>query len=216
MRNIVCLISGRGSNLHAVLAAARADNWEQALDCRVARVISNRADAAGLAIARDFGVATEVVPHTAFTSRAAFEATLIEAIDKHAPILVVLAGFMRVLTAQFVDHYVGRLINIHPSLLPAFPGLDTHRQALAAGTKVHGCTVHFVSTEVDGGPIIAQAAVRVRADDTEETLAARVLTQEHRLLPRCIAWYCAGNLRLEDGRVIARGLSADAQSVLAP
>jgi len=216
MRNIVCLISGRGSNLQAVLRAARAETWEQTLDCRVAGVISNRADAAGLAIAREFGVATETVPHTAYASRAAFEAALMQAIDKHGPILVVLAGFMRVLTAQFVGRYAGHLINVHPSLLPAFPGLATHRQALAAGVKVHGCTVHFVSNEVDGGPIVAQAAVGVRADDTEETLAARVLAQEHRLLPRCVGWFCAGKLRLEHGRVITRGLGADAQSVLAP
>jgi len=215
MRNIVCLISGRGSNMEAILHAARDEDWGQALACRVACVISNRADAAGLAIASAAGVTTEIVPHAAFASRDAFEAALGEAIDQHAPILVVLAGFMRVLTAKFVDHYAGRLINIHPSLLPAFPGLATHRQALAAGVKLHGCTVHFVSSEVDGGPIIAQAVVGVRIGDNEESLAARVLAQEHRLLPRCVRWFCEGKVRLEQGRVIARELGADAQAVLA-
>ena len=215
MRNIVCLISGRGSNLEAILRCARAQNWEQSLAARVAGVISNRAAAAGLAIARGFGVATQIVPHGEFASRAAFDAALIDAIDAYAPMLIVLAGFMRVLTPPLVDHYAGRLINIHPSLLPAFPGLATHRQALAAGVKVHGCTVHFVSNEVDGGPIIAQAAVQVRGDDTEASLAARVLAQEHQLLPRCVRWFCEGRIRLVDGRVVARDLEADAQAVLA-
>ncbi len=215
MRNIVCLISGRGSNLDAILRRAREENWAQALDARVAGVISNRADAAGLQCARAAGVATRVIAHGDFAAREAFDAALAEAIDALDPALVVLAGFMRVLTPRFVDHYAGRLINIHPSLLPAFPGLHTHRQALAAGVKVHGCTVHFVSNEVDGGPIIAQAAVKVHAGDTEDSLAARVLAQEHRLLPRCVRWFCEGRIRLEAGHVVARGLDADAQSVLA-
>jgi phosphoribosylglycinamide formyltransferase-1 len=215
MRNIVCLISGRGSNLEAILRSARQQRWEEALNARIACVISNRAEAAGLAIARDFGIATEIVPHASFASREAFESALIKAIDAQAPILVVLAGFMRVLTAPFVDHYAGRLINIHPSLLPAFPGLATHRRALAAGVKVHGCTVHFVSNEVDGGPIIAQGAVRVLGGDTEDSLAARVLAQEHLLLPRCVRWVCEGKVRLDQGRVVTRDLEAGAQSVLA-
>jgi phosphoribosylglycinamide formyltransferase-1 len=215
MRNIVCLISGRGSNLQAILCSARQQQWAQVLDARVAGVISNRTDAAGLAIARDFDVATEIVPHAAFASRDAFESALIRAIDTHAPILVVLAGFMRVLTARFVDHYTGRLINIHPSLLPAFPGLATHRQALVAGVKVHGCTVHFVSNQVDGGPIIAQAAVRVLDGDTEESLAARVLAQEHVLLPCCVRWLCESKVRLEHGRVVTHELKPGVQSVLA-
>ena len=215
MRNIVCLISGRGSNLEAILRSARQQRWEEALNARIACVISNRAEAAGLAIARDFGIATEIVPHASFASREAFDAALIAVIDAQAPILVVLAGFMRVLTAPFVDHYAGRLINIHPSLLPAFPGLATHRQALAAGVKVHGCTVHFVSNEVDGGPIIAQAAVRVLDGDTEDSLASRVLAQEHLLLPRCVRWVCEGKVRLDQGRVVTRDLEAGAQSVLA-
>ena len=201
MRNIVCLISGRGSNLAALLAAARDECWEASLDARIAAVISNRPDAAGLAIAAAAGVPTRVVPHAAHASRDAFDQALIEAIDAHAPALVVLAGFMRVLTSRFVAHYAGRLVNIHPSLLPAFPGLATHRQALAAGVRVHGATVHFVSPEVDGGAIIAQVAVPVRAGDTEESLAARVLAQEHRLLPRCVRLLLAGAVRLQDGRV---------------
>jgi phosphoribosylglycinamide formyltransferase-1 len=215
MRNIVCLISGRGSNLDAILRCAREEDWERALDVRIAGVISNRADAAGLAVARRFGVGTTVVPHTAYASRAEFEAALTQTIDALDPVLVVLAGFMRVLTEGFVAHYAQRLINIHPSLLPAFPGLDTHRRVLAAGAKVHGCTVHFVSGEVDGGPIIAQAAVRILAQDTEETLAARVLTQEHLLLPRCVRWICEGRVQIEGRRVVAPGLAADAQSILA-
>lgn len=215
MRNIVCLISGRGSNLDAILRCARDENWAQTLDARVAGVISNRADAAGLQVARAAGVAMHVIAHGDFASRETFDAALTKAIDAYDPALVVLAGFMRVLTPRFVDRYAGRLINIHPSLLPAFPGLHTHRQALAAGVKVHGCTVHFVSNEVDGGPIIAQAAVKVHADDTEDSLAARVLAQEHRLLPRCVRWFCEGRIRLEGRRVIAHELSADAQSVFA-
>ncbi len=215
MRNIVSLISGRGTNLEAILRTAREEDWPRALDARVACVISNRADAAGLAIARESAIGTTVVPHAAYSSRDEFESALVKVIDAHAPILVVLAGFMRVLTAGFVSRYAGRLINIHPSLLPAFPGLATHRQALAAGVKVHGCTVHFVSNEVDGGPIIAQAAVRVHADDTEESLGARVLEQEHVLLPRCVRWICEGKVSLERGRVVTRGLDADCQSLLA-
>ncbi len=215
MRNIVCLISGRGSNLEAILRCARAEDWARMLEARVACVISNRANAAGLAFARDAGVPARVIAHGDFASREAFEAALADAIDADAPALVVLAGFMRVLTPRFVDRYQGRLINIHPSLLPLFPGLHTHRRALEAGVKVHGCTVHFVSGEVDGGPIIAQAAVGVRADDTEDSLAARVLAQEHCLLPRCVRWICEGRIRLENGRVIARDLPADAQAALA-
>jgi phosphoribosylglycinamide formyltransferase-1 len=215
MRNIVCLISGRGSNLEAILRCARDEDWRRTLDARVALVISNHADAPGLAFARNAGVPTAVVSHTEHASRTAFEAALINVIDAHVPALVVLAGFMRVLTPDFVARYAGRLINIHPSLLPAFPGLGTHRQAIAAGVKVHGCTVHFVSNEVDGGPIIAQAAIKVLPDDTESALAARVLVQEHLLLPRCIRWICEGRVRLDDGRAIARDLPRGAQSVLA-
>lgn len=201
MKNIVCLISGRGSNLGALLHAAQAHDWERTLHARVVAVISNRSDAAGLALAREAGVATEVLDHRGFESREVFDTALADAIDVHQPTLVVLAGFMRVLTAPFVDRYRGRLINIHPSLLPAFPGLATHRQALDYGVRVHGATVHFVSHEVDGGTIIGQAVVPVRADDTEAALAARVLAQEHVLLPRCVRLILEGQVGLRDGRL---------------
>ncbi|MEW5880891.1 MAG: phosphoribosylglycinamide formyltransferase [Pseudomonadota bacterium] len=206
MKNIVCLISGRGSNLEALLRAARDERWESALAARVAAVVSNRAEAPGLAVARGFGVPARVIEHGRFASREAFDAALAEAIDAHAPALVVLAGFMRVLTPHFVEHYEGRLINIHPSLLPMFPGLATHRKALAAGVRVHGATVHFVSNDVDAGAIIAQAVVPVRPDDTEEALAARVLAQEHRLLPRCVRWVVEGRVRLARGRAVVEGV----------
>lgn len=206
MNNIVCLISGRGSNLEAILRTARDERWDRAADARVAAVVSNRAAAPGLAIAREFGVPVQVIEHGRFASREAFDAALVDAIDAHAPALVVLAGFMRVLTAHFVEHYEGRLINIHPSLLPMFPGLATHRKALAAGVRVHGATVHFVSNDVDAGAIIAQAAVPVHPDDTEEALAARVLAQEHRLLPRCVRWVVEGRVRLARGRAVVDGI----------
>ena len=192
MKNIVCLISGRGSNLEALLNAARVQDWGTALSAQVTAVISNRADAAGLNFARAAGIATTALDHRGFASRELFDTALADEIDAHNPTLVVLAGFMRVLTAPFVERYRGRLINIHPSLLPAFPGLATHRQALTAGVRVHGATVHYVSADVDAGAIIGQAVVPVRPDDTEDTLASRVLTQEHVLLPRC------GRLILED------------------
>lgn len=204
MRNIVCLISGRGSNLAALLDAAREDRWESTLDARIAAVISNRADSAGLARAHDAGLPALVIAHTAFPTRDAFDTALMEAIDAYSPALVVLAGFMRVLTGRFVGHYEGRLLNIHPSLLPAFPGLATHRQALAAGVRAHGATVHFVSHEVDCGAIVAQAVVPVRTGDTEETLAARVLEQEHRLLPACVRLVLEGSVRFEAGCVKTR------------
>lgn len=200
IKNIVCLISGRGSNLEALLAAAGAERWRDTLGAQIACVISNKADAAGLARAQAAGVPTRVLPHTAHSSREAFDRALMEAIDAHQPALVVLAGFMRVLTREFVAHYAGRLVNIHPSLLPSFPGLATHRQALAAGVRVHGATVHFVSSEVDGGAIIGQAVVPVHADDSEESLAARVLAQEHALLPRCVRLLLEGVVTLADGR----------------
>jgi len=188
----VILISGRGSNMQALLEAG--------LPVDFACVISNRPEAAGLAIAARHGVPTAVVDHRQHDGRAAFDAALAEEIDRHAPDLVILAGFMRVLTEDFVRHYANRLVNIHPALLPAFPGLDTHARALAAGVKLHGCTVHFVTPEVDAGPIIAQAAVPVLADDTPETLAARVLRQEHRLFPLAVRWLAEGRVRLrEDG-----------------
>jgi phosphoribosylglycinamide formyltransferase-1 len=201
MQNIVILISGRGSNLDAILAAARRGDWMGRHGARFAAVISNRPQAEGLALAAAQGVVTEVVDHTAYPSREAFDAALAERIDAHTPRWVLLAGFMRVLTADFVRRYEGRLVNIHPSLLPSFPGLATHRQALAAGVRVHGATVHFVSAAVDAGAILAQAVVPVAPDDDEASLAARVLAQEHRLYPRAVEALLAGAARFESGRV---------------
>jgi len=210
MKRIVCLISGRGSNLESILRTAESERWETEVPARVVAVIGNRADAPGLAIATAHGVPVTVIEHQRFASREAFDAKLAETIDGFAPDAVVLAGFMRVLSSAFVAHFAGRLMNIHPSLLPAFPGLATHRQALAAGVRVHGATVHFVSSEVDGGPIIAQAAVAVLPGDSEEALAARVLQREHVLLPRCVRWLCEGRVVLRDGRVVFRDLPDDA------
>ncbi|MFT4171715.1 MAG: phosphoribosylglycinamide formyltransferase [Rhodocyclaceae bacterium] len=197
MKNIVILISGRGSNMEAIVRA-------QPPGGRIAAVISNRPDAAGLDFAARHGIATEVVDHKAFAGREAFDAALAAAIDAHQPDLVVLAGFMRVLTAGFVDHYAGRLINIHPSLLPAFTGLDTHQRAIDAGVKVHGATVHFVTSQLDCGPIVAQAVVPVRADDDAASLAARVLALEHRIYPAAVGWFVQGRLSIEGSRVRVR------------
>ncbi len=208
MKNLVCLISGRGSNLEAILHAQRDQQWERRLQARVAAVISNRAQARGLSIAQAHGVDTHVIDHDDFASRAAFDAALGQMIDRYQPALVVLAGFLRVLTPEFVDRYRGALINIHPSLLPAFAGLHTHARALAAGVRVHGATVHFVAGELDAGPIIAQAALAVEPGEAEPCLAARVLALEHLLLPRCIGWLIEGKVRLEGRRVVTDGLGA--------
>jgi len=171
----------------AIVRRAQQDHWERRLGARVAAVLSNRADAGGLRFAQAQGIATAVLDHKAYPSREAFDAALMQAIDQHAPALVVLAGFMRILTPDFVQHYAGRLINIHPSLLPAFPGLHTHERAIQAGCRFAGATVHEVTAELDHGPILAQAVVPVLADDTPEALAARVLTQEHRIYPQAVA-----------------------------
>jgi phosphoribosylglycinamide formyltransferase-1 len=187
MKNIVILISGGGSNMAAIVRAAQRDNWRKTLDAQVAAVISNRPDAGGLAVAREQMIATDIVDHKRFENRDAFDAELAKVIDRRQPSLVVLAGFMRILTPAFVERYRGRLINIHPSLLPAFPGLHTHERAIEAGCKVAGATVHQVTSELDHGPILAQAAVPVLPGDTAKTLAARVLTQEHLIYPRAIA-----------------------------
>jgi phosphoribosylglycinamide formyltransferase-1 len=202
MKNLVILISGRGSNMVAIADACAAEGW----DARIAAVISNRGDAGGLAYARDHGIATAVVDHREFDGREAFDAALAQAIDGHAPDLIVLAGFMRILTPGFVNRYAGRMLNIHPSLLPAFPGLHTHRRAIEAGCKVAGTTVHVVTPELDHGPIVAQAVVAVRPDDTEDSLAARVLVMEHRLYPRAVRWWVEGALDYtNDGRIVHRG-----------
>jgi phosphoribosylglycinamide formyltransferase-1 len=193
--SIVVLISGRGSNMRALAEAG----------LPLAAVVSNRPDAQGLVYARSRGVATRVVDHTAYAGREAFDAALAATIDAYAPRLVVLAGFMRILTAGFVQRYAGRMLNIHPSLLPAFAGLDTHARALAAGVKAHGCTVHFVTPDLDQGPIVIQAVVPVRAADDAEALAARVLEQEHVVLPRAVRWFLDGRLAVEGGVVHVAG-----------
>ena len=187
MKNIVILISGSGSNMAAIVRRAQQEHWERRLGARVAAVISNKADAKGLVFARDQGIATAVLDHKAYPSRDAFDEALAQEIDRHGPALVVLAGFMRILTPGFVARYAGRLLNIHPSLLPAFAGLHTHERALEAGCQFAGATVHEVTAELDHGPILAQAVVPVLPDDTADTLAARVLTQEHRIYPQAVA-----------------------------
>ena len=200
MKSVVILISGRGSNMEAIVRAG--------LPAKVAAVISNRADAPGLKFAAQSGLPVEVVDEREFSLRGAFDAALEAAIERHSPDLVALAGFMRILGGDLVRHYSGRMVNIHPSLLPAFPGLHTHRRALQEGVKLHGCTVHFVTPQVDHGPIIAQAAIPVRAGDTEATLAARVLQQEHRIYPLAIRWFVEGRLAVENGIVRVDGPGA--------
>ncbi|MEQ6433819.1 phosphoribosylglycinamide formyltransferase [Comamonas sp. w2-DMI] len=186
MKNIVILISGGGSNMAAIVRASQQQNWAKQYNARVAAVVSNKAEAQGLAFARDNGIATEVLDHRQFDSREAFDAQLMQVIDRHAPDLVVLAGFMRILTPGFVAHYEGRMVNIHPSLLPAFTGLHTHQRAIAAGCKFAGATVHRVTAELDVGPILEQAVVPILPGDTAEALAARVLVQEHVIYPRAV------------------------------
>jgi len=195
MKSIVILISGRGSNMEAIVRAAIPG-------VRIAAIVSNRPKAAGLQFAADHGLHTEVVDHTGFESRDQFDRALAETIDRHAPDLVVLAGFMRVLTDAFVRHYAGRMINIHPSLLPSFGGLATHRRAIESGVRFHGATVHYVTPSLDDGPIVIQAAVPVLPDDTEETLAERVLIEEHRIYPQAVRWITEGRVSLVNGRAV--------------
>ncbi len=210
MKKIVILISGRGSNMEAIVRACETQRWP----ARVAAVIANRADATGLIFARSQGIATVTVDAKTYPERALFEAALAEAIDSFTPDLIVLAGFMRVLTAAFVERYVNRILNVHPSLLPSFRGLNTHQRALDSGVKIHGATVHFVNPELDGGPIIAQSAVPVMADDDETTLAARVLASEHILYPRVVRWFVEDRLTLDGARV--RLIPPDPQWLIAP
>ncbi len=200
MKRIVVLISGRGSNMTAIAQALRNERWP----ARIACVIADRPGAAGLERAREQGTQTEVVDFRAFEARTGFEAALAAAIDRHEADLVVLAGFMRILGDDFVDRYAHRMLNIHPSLLPAFPGLATHRRALDAGVAVHGATVHLVARELDMGPIVAQAALAVHADDDEARLASRVLALEHRLYPMAVRWFVEERLRVDSGRVVLR------------
>ena len=198
---VTVLISGRGSNLAALVAAERAGT----LGGTVTSVISNRPEAAGLEIAARHGAATGVTDHRRFPDRDGFDAALAAAVDASMPELVVLAGFMRILGPSFVARYAGRLLNVHPSLLPAYPGLHTHRRALADGVRIHGCTVHFVTSDLDYGPIVAQGAVAVHPDDDESSLAARVLAVEHRLLPAAVRAFCEGRLVIADGHVRVKG-----------
>ncbi len=212
MRRITVLISGRGSNLRALVEATK----RREIDGVVTQVISSRPGVAGLAIALEHGIASTVVDHTEFGTRATFETALARAVDAATPDLVVLAGFLRLLGGDFVRAHAGRMLNIHPSLLPAYPGLHTHRRALADGVRVHGCTVHFVTPDVDVGPIVAQAAVPVFDGDDEETLAARVLAVEHRLLPAAVGWFCAGRLVIEGTRVRVKGAPGSEGVLIAP
>lgn len=209
MKRIVILISGRGSNMQALLEAN--------LPCQVAAVISNRADAQGLEVAKAHGIHTTVVPHKDYADRAAFDAALADAIELHAPDIIVLAGFMRILTDGFVERYRGKLINIHPSLLPAYPGTDTHKRALGDGIKIHGCTVHFVTPALDHGPIIIQAAVPVMRDDTEQSLSARVLLEEHRIYAQAIRWLCRNQVWLDrENRVASNRLEQPGAALVFP
>ena len=198
MKRIVVLLSGRGSNLEAIAQRCADESWP----ARVVAVLSNRADAPGLACAGAQGLATQALDHRAHASRGDFDTALAAAIDAHEPDLVVLAGFMRILGDGFVRRYAGRMLNIHPSLLPAFPGLHTHRRAIEAGCQVAGATVHFVTPELDHGPIVAQAVVPVKADDTPESLADRVLAAEHALYPLAVRWFVDGHLRVDGLRVV--------------
>ena len=206
MKRIVILISGRGSNLQSILDAR--------LDAQIAAVISNNPAAKGIDIARNAGVETAVIDHRAFPDRTSFEAVLADKVDSYRPDLLVLAGFMRILTEGFIKRFKNRIMNIHPSLLPAFPGVDTHRRALQEGVRIHGCTVHFVTPDLDHGPIVVQAAVPVLPGDDEERLAARVLEQEHRIYPEAIRWYLEGRLKLDGNLVtVSAGRSAPAAMV---
>ena len=212
MKSIVILISGRGSNMEALLDAVASGN----LPVRVAAVLSNQPQAPGLAVAAAKGVPVCALDHRQYADRETFDAAMADAIDALSPDLVVLAGFMRILSDAFVERYAGRLINIHPSLLPAYPGLHTHRRALADGVRVHGCTVHFVTPTLDHGPIIVQAAVPVLDGDDEATLAARVLAQEHVVYPMAVRWFVDGCLRLDDGRVAFMAPQSAAGALVSP
>ena len=209
MKKIVILISGRGSNMQAMLSAN--------LPCHIAAVISNRADAQGLETAKQHGIATRVVSHRDYPDRASFDAELAKIIDSYRPDFVVLAGFMRILTEQFVNRYHGRLLNIHPSLLPAYAGMNTHERALQDGVKIHGCTVHFVTPDLDHGPIIIQAAVAVLSNDTAQILSERVLQQEHLVYPQAIRWLCAGQVHLNaEGKVVSNRVEHSGTALISP
>ena len=210
VQSAVILISGRGSNLLALLNA-------DLENCRIAAVISNKPDAEGLNIAIRHGIPTHVLNHRDYPDRESFDTALSSAIDQHQPDLVILAGFMRILTTNFVSHFQGRLINIHPSLLPSYSGLNTHERALKDGVKIHGCTVHFVTPELDHGPVIIQAAVSVLMDDTPATLEARVLREEHRIYPQAVRWFCNGELSLDpNGKVSLNRMKQPGAVLISP
>jgi phosphoribosylglycinamide formyltransferase-1 len=208
VKSLVILISGRGSNMEALIEAK--------LPGRIAAVISNRPNAPGLEIARKHGIETIVVDQLSYSARDTFDAALAQAIDPYQPDLIALAGFMRILGNDFANRYQGKLINVHPSLLPAFPGLGTHRRALQEGVKIHGCTVHFVTAQMDCGPIIVQAAVQVLPDDTEQTLAARVLRQEHLIYPEAVRWFMEGRLRISESAVDVSSAVFDGSVLYSP
>ena len=212
MKKIVILISGRGSNMEAMINARDAGQ----LPVEIAAVISNRPDAKGLETANKAGIATRCVDHKAYAGREAFDAALAACIDEFVPDLVVLAGFMRILTADFVRHYDGRLLNIHPSLLPSFPGLHTHQRALDEGVRVHGCTVHFVTAELDHGPVVIQAAVPVLDGDDEDSLSARILRYEHQIYPQAVRWFAEGKLSLVAGKVRIAAELQDKAALVSP
>ena len=205
MKNIVILISGRGSNMEALLKAR--------LSCEVKCAISNRPDAAGLETAKMFGIDTRVLDHTEFSDRETYDNALATLVESFKPDLVVLAGFMRILTPHFISRFEGKILNIHPSLLPSFQGLNTHRRAIETGVKVHGCTVHVVTPELDDGPIIAQAATRVNQADTEDTLASKVLKLEHHIFPKAVEWMLTGSCRVE-GEKITRDPTLESEGLL--
>jgi phosphoribosylglycinamide formyltransferase-1 len=209
MKKLVVLLSGRGSNLQALIAAK--------LPCQIVAVISNREDALGLKIAQAHGITTAVVPHIDYADRTGFDAALAAEIDRHSPDVIALSGFMRILTDGFVERYLGKLINIHPSLLPSYTGINTHSRVIQDGVKIHGCTVHFVTPTLDAGPIIIQAAVPVLKDDTVESLAARVLHEEHRIYPQAISWLCRGQVWMDDiGRVDINRLEQPGAPLISP
>jgi phosphoribosylglycinamide formyltransferase-1 len=201
MTNVVVLISGSGTNLQALIDAEKSGS----LDINISAVISNKANAYGLERAQQAGITTDSLDHKGFEDRESFDQALIKIIDKHSPDLVILAGFMRILTPEFTHHYLGRMINIHPSLLPKYQGLHTHKRAIEAGDSEHGCSVHFVTAELDGGPVIMQAKVAIEAGDTPELLAARVLTKEHLVFPETVRLFAAGDLTMEEGKALLKG-----------
>jgi phosphoribosylglycinamide formyltransferase 1 len=208
MKSLVILISGRGSNMEALIDAR--------LPCKIAAVISNKPDAPGLAIAKKHGLETRALDQRSYSGRAEFDVALAEAIDAYEPDLIALAGFVRILGEDFVRRHQGKLMNVHPSLLPSFPGLHTHRQALKEGVKIHGCTVHFVTAQLDRGPIVVQAAVQIVPGDTEESLAARVLQQEHRIYPEAVRWFMEDRLKLSDNGVEVSNAAFDGSVLFSP